>query len=42
MEARRQAEIQSIRVKWKLLIIYPATGFSAEKVKQKEAPVMAL
>lgn len=42
MKARRQAETQSIRVKWELLIIYPVTGFSAEKVKQKETPVMAL
>lgn len=40
MEARRQAETQSTRVTWELLAIYPVTGFSAEKVKKKETPVM--
>lgn len=42
MEARRQAENHSIRVKWKSLLISPVTGFSAEKVKEKETSVMAL
>lgn len=41
-EAREWADTQSMRVKWKLLIIHPVTGFSAEKVKQKETPVVAL
>lgn len=42
VEVRRHAETQPVRVKWELLMIYPVPGFSAEKVKHKETPIMAL